>query len=86
MVLEKPHGIFPLQREPMSRPVMVLYSNPFLGNPARRVKRAPVAGQVPVKVKPLAALLAEWQCFAPIFPTVDASPTLGMTRENSSVK
>jgi hypothetical protein len=29
---------------------------------------------------------AEWHRFAPIFPTADASPTLGMTRENSSVK
>ena len=32
------------------------------------------------------AFFAEWHCFAPIFPTVDASPTFCMTRENSSVK
>jgi hypothetical protein len=32
------------------------------------------------------AFFAEWHRFAPIFQTADASPTLGMRRENSSVK
>jgi hypothetical protein len=32
------------------------------------------------------AFFAEWHRFPPFFPTADSSLTLGMTRENSSVK